>query len=694
MFPQFDKLTEAEFAQNCRLLADAGFSNLEAAVRNLMRLRDASARFEHGRNENKTKSSPPWFTTLKRILLEAPNPGAVLDAVDRFVLKSESTDAAFSLFEEAPRSLEVLARISCASSFLTQTLLNQPETLRDLTTERRTADMKSRDDFFADAIQSISHFETSGLKLASLRRYQRREILRIGMCDAFGLLDLKFVTLQISLLADALVQVCLKVICDDLGVSESPFAVLALGKHGGEELNYSSDIDLILIAGSDSPQTQRIARRLIDGISDNMATGFLYRVDMRLRPWGDAGPLVSTPDTYEQYLKSDALLWEKQALLKARVIAGDMEVGNEMLLRLPPLLFAMSQDEVVANVRRMKGQIEARLRQRGKLATEVKLGAGSIRDIEFLVQALQLINGKSEPRVASTNTLDALVRLAEFGFIEVAVYRQLREGYIFLRTIEHALQLLHNQQTHELPSGPEQREWLARRMDYPSEADLLNRFNEHRRAVRKIFDAHFNATSPNEIISEEAGSSAKAKDEQNEVSELALYFRHHADEHEALRHSMFDDLKSGAVCRVHGQDIGAHGNLRLLTIAIPETPGLTSMICGVFFANFLDIREGDCNNGSGPNRFGGQIPSDRFFGVFLCDDTSDGPLGDARATAATIQNELERLLVMQQTDHSSDVRATLLDMFCKRVAGLRQLPARWQNFRSPLLRMKMMERRF
>ena len=213
-------------------------------------------------------------------------------------------------------------------------------------------------------------------------------------------------------------------------------------------------------------------------------------------------------------------------------------------------------------------------------------------------------------------------------------------------------------------------------MDYPGEADLLNRFHEHRRAVRRIFDAQFTPMPTRASLDEFSNNILSAKNDGTplELSELATYFQNHGAEHEDLRRSMFDDLKAGAACRVHAQEFGSDKNLQLITIAVRGTPGLTSMICGVFFANYLDIREGDCNNGAGPNRFGCNIPSDRFLGIFLCEDTATTVAGNAQSTATVIQNELERLLKMQQSEQSSDVRATLLDMFCKRVANLQAAP--------------------
>ncbi|MCA9051419.1 MAG: hypothetical protein KDA89_21925, partial [Planctomycetaceae bacterium] len=497
MFPRFDKLTVSEFDRNLELLAGMGIPNPAEALRSLMRICDCWSDSANPRPESgiaaKGSAVPGWFRTLRRILLEAPAPATVIDAVERFVGACRTPGDAFSLFEQTPRSLEVLARLSCGSSYLTQSLLNQPEALRDLTTHRRTAEMKSREEFREDADRSFQQCRSVDEKLTELRRFQRRELLRIGMCDAFGLLDLKFVTLQISLLADAVVQVCLQLACEQAGITDPPFAVMALGKHGGEELNYSSDIDLLLIADQDSSAAQRAARLMIDGLNRNMPGGFLYRVDMRLRPWGDAGPLVTTPDAFEAYLRTHAELWEKQALLKLRFIAGAVAPGRRLLQRLPPLLFAASENEVLTNVRKMKSRIEEQLQRRGKLSAEVKLGCGSIRDVEFLVQALQLIHGKKERRLASANTLDALVRLADFGIIDVTEYRRLREGYVFLRTLEHALQLVHNQQTHELPADPAQRESLARRLDYPGEEVLLARFREHQQSVRSIFERYFTA---------------------------------------------------------------------------------------------------------------------------------------------------------------------------------------------------------
>ena len=263
---------------------------------------------------------------------------------------------------------------------------------------------------------------------------------RIGICDFFGLLDLR--RDDGAVVAFGRCPRCSRASQSHAyaqsGISPSGFAVIAMGKLGGEELNYSSDIDLLFLAETNSQAHWRIGQRLIKALTTMSETGFMYRVDMRLRPWGRAGELVSSVDSHLEYLANNAQLWEKQAMLKARVIAGDRQLGKGFLKRAEHHLFNAPSEIVRESVRGMKEKIEAGLAKTGKTWGEVKLGQGSIRDVEFVVQYLQLIHGGKEPAVRSFNTLEALVRLADFGFLHADEYRLLTDGYVFLRTIEHA----------------------------------------------------------------------------------------------------------------------------------------------------------------------------------------------------------------------------------------------------------------
>lgn len=656
MLPSLTELAEIHIDDLTVRMERDGYRDAEQSAQQILRIRKQWATV---REQIFTTTDPMWFSVLKQILEEAPWPHAVLNTIDVYLRKCPSIAETFRLFESNPRSLEILSRLACGSSFLTQTMLDHPEALEDLTLRRRTADMKSREQFLREADEFIQDAKDSSQSLNELRRYQRREILRIGMCDAFGFFDLRYVTLQLSLLADSMVQQCLQIACDAVNYQGEPFAVLALGKHGGEELNYSSDIDLILVANQPDQTAQRIARRMIEGLNQQMAAGFLYRVDMRLRPWGDAGPLVSDVDSYHNYLQNHAELWERQAVLKARIVAGDQAVGRRFLQKTPEMLFGDSREDILTSIRANKQKIERQLTQRGRLSGEVKLGAGSIRDIEFLVQAQQLIHGRKEPRVAAANTLDALVRLAEFSIIDVSSYRQLRESYIFLRSLEHVLQLLHNQQTHRIPEQPEKQEFLARRMDYPNAQALIDRFKEHQAAVRRIFDEHLGEeqkarkTKTQEPIARPAEASAIDSDQRDQLQ------------------AMIDEYQSTGQPRVLVHS-GYDGSLAL-RIMLPDQLETATIICGLLLSAQLDIRAAEFLPADVDNRWAIRLPKNAFLCSFLCTSRLD-----SRQKLPNLEQQLQSLLtelLEAATTDPLDARARLLALFCDAVKASNSRPA-------------------
>ena len=678
MLTSFDNLIESRLDANVRQFQAAGFSEPEAGVRALMRIRslwrDSIA--AHPEALSGLKEEPAWYWHLQRVCQDAPLKDFVLSVIDQYVRNAASQFDVFGLFNATPRALGILARLACASPYLIQTLLADPPYLTTLTLSGRTSEMKAREQFVQEASVEITTNMARPQKLSALRKFQRRELLRIGMCDAFGLLDLRFVTLQLSLLADAMVQCCLNLAMQEANVSDLSLSVISLGKHGGEELNYSSDIDLVLICDQDSSLIQRVARLTIEGLAENTPPGFLYRVDLRLRPWGEAGPLVSTISAYADYLIQDAATWEKQAMLKARVVAGDHNIGHRFLKRIGPLLFTDSAVDIRNSIHQMKELIEQRLRQRGKLYSEVKLGVGSIRDIEFLVQSLQLIHGEHEPRILSFNTLDSLVRLAEFGLISAAWYRHLRAGYVFLRTVEHSLQLLHNQQTHELPSDHRQLEWLANRLDYPDAATLMLRFNEHRLAVRTIFDEslQFESTSQS-VVSGATSSEHTATGLQNAFAPPGVASdaqRQQLSERQRQLAEIFGavDTGSDAIVSIRQNPTATdHWNL---IVCGKDFSGWLSVICGLLSIYRLDIRRGDALTGDGVNGYGDRCVTGRFLACFEVrievsyDDTSQSSM-IAEGLAKSLQSEISRLSLLSRNNHIEDVRAELLSRFCDAV---------------------------
>lgn len=665
-------------------LASWGFADPELASVSLRRILGWWPASESATEESfrDGRAVPLWFTTLQRVLREAPLKDAVLIAVEHFIRNSRDDFDPFLLFSHSPRALEVLARLACGSPFLTQALLSDPQCLMGLTLHGRAADTKDREQFIAEAMACVESQGTRFLKLRELRRYQRRQLLRIGMCDAFGLMDLRVITLQLSLLADAVVQSSLNIAAVESGISADSLTVLALGKLGGEELNYSSDIDLCLICRGDAPGIQRLARLTIDGLTDNSPPGFLYRVDLRLRPWGDAGPLVSTAASYAAYLSQDAELWEKQAMLKARPIAGAPELGYQFLQQIRPLLFSGTAAAVLKSISGMKAKIETRLRQRGKLYSEVKLGAGSIRDIEFLVQSLQLIHGGEDPRIVRPNTLDSLVRLAEFGRIPALWYRQLRSGYVFLRTVEHSLQLLHNQQTHELPADQHQLEWLANRLDYPDAATFMQRYEEHRVAVRTIFEECL-TLPPGAMESVPIENMGLGKAAAEDLVERG----HEGGTDLVLQHAeqisaMVPLVEQRGGCVVAGHLVpDQHGTWDVLMVGL-DFSGWLSVICGLLSLYRLDIRSGDAATGEGLSSLGERRPAGRFVACFRV--RSAEPAVGRRLKAEQIpvealQQELSRLGRQSREGQIDTVRAELISRFCAAVPATTDETAMWDD---------------
>ena len=390
----------------------------------------------------------------------------------------------------------MLVALFAGSQFLTEILLNHPEYFERLARRRRLSQPKSAEEVHAAAWRAIAPWldDPDRLRAApaldALRRLQRWELLRIGACDLLDLFDMTTATEQLSNLAEGLVRASLEYAARRSGVSAEGFVVLAMGKLGGRELNYSSDIDLVFLAAANAERQVRLGQRLVEALARTTPEGFLYRVDLRLRPWGETGPLVASLEAATTYVREYARLWEKQALLKARVVAGDRPAGESFLRRVEILLFPSDGVSARDEVRAMRRRTEAYLVDQGREWGEVKLGTGSIRDVEFVVQYLQLAHGAAQPGILCHNTLDALARLAAAGLLASEESRVLVEGYTFLRTVEHHLQLMDYRQLHWLPREPGALAELGQRLGFQGAQAgelLVARYEEHSAAIRAVY---------------------------------------------------------------------------------------------------------------------------------------------------------------------------------------------------------------
>ncbi len=562
-----------------RLLTTVGFSDWRGAWR---RLCDISS------DEPTREALAECLPLLLVALSDAATPDGSLINFERYAQSVSDRVGLFQFLSMNPRAVEILVKLFVGSQFLTEILLRNPDYLERLTRHKRLAEFKSRQQFVEEEREAASSAGNVEQQLNAIRRYQHWELLRIGACDSFGLFDFKSVTVQLSLLADSIVQSCLSILASDIKISPRGFAVLAFGKLGGEELNYSSDIDLVFLTDGDATRFWNLGQRLIKALTQSTGEGFLYRVDMRLRPWGRSGALVNTVDAHLEYLQQHGMLWEKQALLKARVIAGDAEVGQDFLKRVEPLMFGYPVEEIRETIRDMKEKIEAELERQGRKWGEVKSGTGSIRDIEFVVQCLQLVHGGDHKDVRSFNTLDALVRLADFGFLHADEFRRMSSGYVFLRTIEHALQLMHYKQTHALPEDRRELGWLARRLDYLDADHFLKHYEQHRVAVRAIYRKYI-----------EQGTDGGGDDEltvfgimPNRLPHMEPSYAATFNEAEIERHvALLRKLSEENIVEVEAAPLG-DGRWRVTVVGF-DFLGDLSIICGLLFVYGFNITDGN-----------------------------------------------------------------------------------------------------
>ncbi|HET7197898.1 MAG TPA: bifunctional [glutamate--ammonia ligase]-adenylyl-L-tyrosine phosphorylase/[glutamate--ammonia-ligase] adenylyltransferase [Burkholderiales bacterium] len=316
-----------------------------------------------------------------------------------------------------------------------------------------------------------------------LRELRNRVMLRVMARDLAGQAPLEEVCATLSELAELEIAACLR------WLGAQSLVVVAMGKLGGRELNASSDIDLVLLH-PDAREAERLegaARRLVRLLAEPTEDGFAFRVDLRLRPYGESGPLVASFDFLESYLVAHGREWERYAWIKARPLSGGADAALAAIVQ--PFVFRKYLD--YATLSAMRG-LHAEVRrdvERRELADDVKLGPGGIREIEFIAQALQLVRGGREPELRARPTLQVLERLARKSLIPEAAGGELREAYVFLRRLEHCLQYLDDAQRHELPRDEEDRRRVARMMHCDGWPACAARLAAHRAAVTRHFES-------------------------------------------------------------------------------------------------------------------------------------------------------------------------------------------------------------
>jgi len=478
------------------------------------------------------------------------DPDQALNHWERWLDSGVSRSAILEYLGSSPRMLDLVCSIFGNSDSLAFTLVRDPLLVYWLAEQHVLSTAPTREGMERMVQQQVGRVLATELKLDALRRFRRREMLRIGVRDLLRLADVVETTASLSDLASILIDEAYRIVDADLRAQygipshknrqgrwvETGFTVIGMGKLGGHELNYSSDVDVLYVCESHEGETrqaqsrrakpkgpaqggisneeyfERLARDLTKVLTEQTHEGFVYRVDLRLRAEGSVGQLTRSLDDYAKYYRTRGQVWERLSLLKAWPVAGSMKVGKAFIKMVQPFVLAPSLKRldveqglaIVKEVRSVKEKIDAKMAERGHEQRNVKLGVGGIREIEFFVQTIQVLAGKRVPALLDRSTLGTLDRFVRLKLISDKERDALTAAYVFLRDVEHKLQMVHDLQTHSLPDQEDELERCAIRMGYDG-ADRLAALEQfqadhtaHRTLVHDIFRSFFDSpkTSP------------------------------------------------------------------------------------------------------------------------------------------------------------------------------------------------------
>jgi glutamate-ammonia-ligase adenylyltransferase len=436
---------------------------------------------------------------LDRTLAELPDPERALVHLDRFVEASFSPTAVLEDLLRAPDLLRRFFRLVTCSRWLADTMVRDASLFRWLLTTDVLQHEPSAAALHEQMQVAMERFPPGPQRRNALRRLQRRELLRIAAADVLGLKPMHAVLTELSGLADAVVSAAWEEACavtsqrfgKDITV---PVAILALGKLGGQELNYSSDIDLMFVCGEgDADSGQRViaaVKEFVRILTEVTPEGMLYRTDLRLRPDGGAGALALSLPATLAYYESRGALWERQMLLRARPCAGDHRFGRAVLHALVPFTYPRTLQMLPSA---LGADVQRRLAERFALDDNVKHMRGGIRQIEFSLQVLQMLHAPYVQELRTPSTLQSINALAEASLLTLEEEALLRDAYVFHRRIEHALQLDAFEQTHTLPRDVAELRRLAWQLEFPDVDAFTRRLADTRAAVQRICDGMLTA---------------------------------------------------------------------------------------------------------------------------------------------------------------------------------------------------------
>jgi glutamate-ammonia-ligase adenylyltransferase len=498
------------------MLAERRFERVDIAYDNIILLRDGPPR------AHLTERARRLLEKIAPLLLQeifaSPDPDMALTNLDRFLCSVGSRSTFYALLAENRQIMKLLVSLFAMSEFLSKILISHPELLDSMVSRATASYVMGKEDMQAELSGLLAQAEDFEESLDILRRYRHEVFLRIGMNDIYGKIGQTEITTQLTCLADVCLLAAHGMAKTELArfgrptyvdLSGSPqeasLAVLGMGKMGGFELNYHSDLDIIYIydcQGVTDGEKQltnheyfaKLGQKIISILTTQTREGYAYKIDTRLRPSGNAGPLVTSLDSFKNYHRKEALIWERQALTKARIVLGDEVLRDNIDQIVRHAVYGKSADDTVrTEIHRLRMRMETEIAREGEKSYNIKTGRGGMVDVEFIVQYLQLKYGRDYPDLRPPNTLTALKAIRASALLSVEACTALLDGYKFLRRLENRLRIIHDYSMNDLGGPQDYLNKLARRLGYdpklknPGE-ELLKDYEKITGAVRGAYE--------------------------------------------------------------------------------------------------------------------------------------------------------------------------------------------------------------
>ena len=480
-----------------------------------------------------------------------------------------------------------MVKVWAMSEFVAQHCDRRPEILIELCQSGDLFQSYNEATYREKLAQKI--IETEADLMIALRHFRRNEMIRLAWRDISDWEELTHTLRELSWLAEACIQTALDFLyskaCEKRGIpvlsdgTPQQIVVLGMGKLGAYELNYSSDIDLIFAYAENGVLPDRkettysefftkICQSLVRVLDETTVEGFVFRTDIRLRPFGDSGAMIMTFDGMENYYQTQAREWERYAMIKARQVAGDFEQGKPLMLMLNKFVYRRYLDYgAFEELRSLKAQIVQELRRKDRI-DNVKLGRGGIREIEFIGQAFQLIRGGNDKSLQTRGILDVLKLLSELELLNPEDATQLTQSYHFLRRVENRIQQYQDKQTHDLPTNENAKKAMAYVLGFADWETFLIELNAVRDKVHAVFDAVFSVSKQDEIEQLSQKIWAGLDDESELLKNLSDYgFQNTAESWAAI----VDFKNAPAIRRLSNKGMGVINRLMPQVIATLQT---------------------------------------------------------------------------------------------------------------------------